>query len=160
VATQYEVHLLETGRIFDFDAFRPVLRVAVPVMRAEARTDFIDIEEESLGGDPPHDPYRFLAKAAHNLGAHFLRAEQFQLRRHCILLDRTIGILLLERRMRHRVHLVTAGTILTAALSPGSAAPNYPVQPIRFIVTTAPGGGLDSFARLVAAELTPRAGQQ
>ena len=36
----------------------------------------------------------------------------------------------------------------------------YPVQPVRFIVTTAAGGGLDNFARLVAKELTPRAGQQ
>jgi tripartite-type tricarboxylate transporter receptor subunit TctC len=36
----------------------------------------------------------------------------------------------------------------------------YPTQPIRFIVTTAPGGGLDTFSRLLAKELTGRAGQQ
>ena len=36
----------------------------------------------------------------------------------------------------------------------------YPNQPLRFIVTTAPGGGLDSFSRLIANELTKRAGQQ
>ena len=36
----------------------------------------------------------------------------------------------------------------------------YPNQPIRFVVTTAAGGGLDNFGRLVAKELTPRAGQQ
>jgi tripartite-type tricarboxylate transporter receptor subunit TctC len=40
----------------------------------------------------------------------------------------------------------------------GQAA--YPSQPIRFVVTTAPGGGLDSFSRLLAKELTARGGQQ
>jgi tripartite-type tricarboxylate transporter receptor subunit TctC len=40
----------------------------------------------------------------------------------------------------------------------GQAA--YPNQPIRFVVTTAPGGGLDSFSRLLAKELSTRAGQQ
>ena len=36
----------------------------------------------------------------------------------------------------------------------------YPTQPIRFIVTTAPGGGLDSFSRLLAKDLATRGGQQ
>jgi len=36
----------------------------------------------------------------------------------------------------------------------------YPNQPIRFVVTTAAGGALDSFARTVAKELTLRAGHQ
>jgi|SoiMethySBSTD1v2_1073268.scaffolds.fasta_scaffold122338_2 tripartite-type tricarboxylate transporter receptor subunit TctC len=41
-----------------------------------------------------------------------------------------------------------------------SAQSPYPSQPIRFVVTTAPGGGLDSFSRLLAKELTARSGQQ
>jgi tripartite-type tricarboxylate transporter receptor subunit TctC len=36
----------------------------------------------------------------------------------------------------------------------------YPTQPIRFLVTTAPGGGLDSFSRLLARDLATRGGQQ
>ena len=36
----------------------------------------------------------------------------------------------------------------------------YPTQPIRFVVTTAPGGGLDSFSRLLAKDLATRGGQQ
>jgi tripartite-type tricarboxylate transporter receptor subunit TctC len=50
--------------------------------------------------------------------------------------------------------------MLIAALPAAGAAGNYPVQPVRFVVTTAPGGGLDTFARLLAGELTGRAGQQ
>src|SRR4029434_4213108 len=56
--------------------------------------------------------------------------------------------------------LVASGMMLAAALPGAWAATNYPAQPIRFVVTTAPGGGLDSFARLLASELTVRAGQQ
>ena len=47
-----------------------------------------------------------------------------------------------------------------AAALPDAEAAGYPAQPVRFVVTTAPGGGLDSFARLLASELGPRAGQQ
>jgi tripartite-type tricarboxylate transporter receptor subunit TctC len=54
------------------------------------------------------------------------------------------------------------GILLTvvATLPPACAQSTYPSQPIRFLVTTAPGAGLDSFSRLVAKELTQRAGQQ
>ena len=62
--------------------------------------------------------------------------------------------------MNHAIRLVAAGMMLTAALPAARAAANYPAQPVRFVVTTAPGGGLDAFARLVASELTGRAGQQ
>jgi tripartite-type tricarboxylate transporter receptor subunit TctC len=62
--------------------------------------------------------------------------------------------------MNDAIRLVAAGMMLTTALPAARAAANYPVQPIRFVVTTAPGGGLDAFARLVASELTARAGQQ
>jgi tripartite-type tricarboxylate transporter receptor subunit TctC len=62
--------------------------------------------------------------------------------------------------MNHSIHLIAAGMMLTAALPAARAAASYPTQPVRFVVTTAPGGGLDTFARLVASELSGRAGQQ
>ena len=62
--------------------------------------------------------------------------------------------------MHHSIRLVAAGMMLAAALPAARAAANYPAQPVRFVVTTAAGGGLDAFARLVAIELTARAGQQ
>ena len=49
---------------------------------------------------------------------------------------------------------------LCAPTLPAVAQAPFPNQPIRFIVTTAPGSGLDSFSRLVARDLTARAGQQ
>src|SRR5262245_48917447 len=62
--------------------------------------------------------------------------------------------------MNHFLRLAAACMLLAVVLPTSRAAPGYPAQPVRFIVTTAPGGGLDTFARLVAAELNPRAGQQ
>ena len=58
--------------------------------------------------------------------------------------------------MRH----LAAGAILVAFATCSLAQATYPAQPIRFIVTTAPGGGLDTFSRLLAKELTARAGHQ
>ena len=62
--------------------------------------------------------------------------------------------------MNLAIRLAAIGMMLVAALPAALAQGNYPTQPVRFIVTTAPGGGLDNFARLVAKELTARAGQQ
>lgn len=62
--------------------------------------------------------------------------------------------------MNHAIRLVATGMMLIATLPAALAQATYPTQPVRFIVTTAPGGGLDNFARLVAKELTGRAGQQ
>ena len=62
--------------------------------------------------------------------------------------------------MNHAICLVATGMMLIAALPAALAQANYPTQAVRVIVTTAPGGGLDSFSRLVARELTGRAGQQ
>jgi tripartite-type tricarboxylate transporter receptor subunit TctC len=55
---------------------------------------------------------------------------------------------------------IAACTMLIVTPATAFAQPAYPNQPIRFIVTTAPGGGLDMFSRLLARELTARAGQQ
>ena len=62
--------------------------------------------------------------------------------------------------MNHAIRLVATGVMLIATLPPALAQVNYPTQAVRVIVTTAPGGGLDTFSRLVAKELTGRAGQQ
>jgi tripartite-type tricarboxylate transporter receptor subunit TctC len=62
--------------------------------------------------------------------------------------------------MSDAIHLAAVCTTLMATLPAALAQTTYPNQPIRFIVTTAPGGGLDSFSRLLAKELTVRAGQQ
>jgi tripartite-type tricarboxylate transporter receptor subunit TctC len=45
-------------------------------------------------------------------------------------------------------------------ISAAAARADYPERPIRMIVPQAPGSASDTVARLVAAELTPRLGQQ
>jgi tripartite-type tricarboxylate transporter receptor subunit TctC len=62
--------------------------------------------------------------------------------------------------MNVTIHIVAICVTLAATLPAALAQSTYPSQPVRFIVTTAPGGGLDTFSRLVAKELTARAGQQ
>src|SRR3954468_13279661 len=61
--------------------------------------------------------------------------------------------------MSRTARLLAVG-LLAGAAPAALAHATYPAQPIRFIVTTAPGGGLDGFSRLLAKELTARAGQQ
>lgn len=58
------------------------------------------------------------------------------------------------------LRVIAAGLISLTALPAALAQTKYPTQPVRVIVTTAPGGGLDTFARLVARELSARAGHQ
>jgi tripartite-type tricarboxylate transporter receptor subunit TctC len=62
--------------------------------------------------------------------------------------------------MKTTSSLLAACVIAFSVSSVAVAQSPYPNQPLRFIVTTAPGGGLDSFSRLLAKELTARAGQQ
>ena len=62
--------------------------------------------------------------------------------------------------MNHAMRVVATGMMLVATLPTALAQVTYPAQPVRVIVTTAPGGGLDTFARLLAREFSQRAGQQ
>lgn len=62
--------------------------------------------------------------------------------------------------MNHAIRFVATSTLLIATLPAAWAQASYPTQPVRVIVTTAPGGGLDTFARLLTKELSVRAGQQ
>ena len=62
--------------------------------------------------------------------------------------------------MNHVIRLVAGGMLLIATLPPALAQGKYPAQPVRVIVSVAPGGGLDTFARLLAREFSMRAGQQ
>ena len=62
--------------------------------------------------------------------------------------------------MKHALGLLSTGAMLLATLPTAMAQSNYPAQPVRAIVTTAAGGGLDNFARLLTRELSARAGQQ
>ena len=57
---------------------------------------------------------------------------------------------------------VLAGLSMAAlAAAPGarSQGPSWPDRPIRWIVGYPPGGASDTFARLIAAQMTPRLGQ-
>lgn len=62
--------------------------------------------------------------------------------------------------MNHAIPLVATGMMLITTLPAALAQAHYPTQPVRMIVVTAPGGGLDTFSRLVTRELSGRAGQQ
>jgi|MudIll2142460700_1097286.scaffolds.fasta_scaffold1324001_1 tripartite-type tricarboxylate transporter receptor subunit TctC len=50
------------------------------------------------------------------------------------------------------------GSLIALAASPAwsqsGTAVSYPTKPIRFVVPTAPGGGVDTMARLVGQALT------
>lgn len=59
-----------------------------------------------------------------------------------------------------RTSCLLCSALLFACAPAALAQQAYPSQPIRFVVTTAPGGGLDSFSRLLAKEVTVRGGQQ
>ena len=60
---------------------------------------------------------------------------------------------------KSRWHLIALAAASFAAL-PGLAAESYPTKPVRFLVGFAPGGANDLVARVVAARMGPRLGQQ
>jgi tripartite-type tricarboxylate transporter receptor subunit TctC len=69
----------------------------------------------------------------------------------------------MELEYLHRTRKALCAVFI-AALGVGSTvsgqAATYPDHPIRFIVPSAPGGGPDTVARLIAAELVKQMGQQ
>ena len=55
---------------------------------------------------------------------------------------------------------IVRGIVMAAALvSLAAAAQGFPARPVRFIVPAAPGGGMDSTARVVTARLSEIWGQ-
>lgn len=58
------------------------------------------------------------------------------------------------------MRFVTAfGFLLSLAAGPAAAQTDFPTKPITFIVGFAPGGGMDTMARLVAARVSTELGQ-
>ncbi len=53
----------------------------------------------------------------------------------------------------------TVGLVLAPTVLRAQGAANFPSHPIRVIVSTAAGGGVDAFARLVTAKMQPILGQ-
>jgi tripartite-type tricarboxylate transporter receptor subunit TctC len=62
--------------------------------------------------------------------------------------------------MKGATRLAAAAVMSIVAVSGALAQVKYPTQPVRVIVTVAPGSGLDTFARLLTRELSARVGQQ
>jgi tripartite-type tricarboxylate transporter receptor subunit TctC len=64
-----------------------------------------------------------------------------------------------ETRVPRRAALAAGLAAATGFTPRGVVAQQYPDRPIRWIVGYAPGGGVDTLARLLAAAMSPRLGQ-
>jgi tripartite-type tricarboxylate transporter receptor subunit TctC len=77
-------------------------------------------------------------------------------------MQRYAGLVFLHPRHRARFNALFAVAILMAAVNPPlfAQAPGYPSRPVRLVVPSSPGGGLDFIARITAVRLTSRWQQQ
>src|SRR5258708_7260814 len=65
----------------------------------------------------------------------------------------------MQQLLRDGIAAAAVAMMATFPAAPANAqAPDYPRRPFTFIVGFAPGGGIDTFARVVAQELTEQAG--
>lgn len=62
--------------------------------------------------------------------------------------------------MMRRIYKQCCAALAVAAVAMPLAAADFPSRPVRIIVPSTPGGGLDVLGRLLAPELTERWGQQ
>lgn len=77
-------------------------------------------------------------------------------------MKRFAGLEFVRPRHRTRFNTLFVVAILMAAVSPPlfAQAPGYPSRPVRLVVPSSPGGGLDFIARITAARLISRWQQQ
>ena len=66
----------------------------------------------------------------------------------------------LRHTSRNTAHRSCKLSVICVAFCATVASAAYPEKPIRYIVPSAAGGGADSLARILAAELTKQLGQQ
>jgi tripartite-type tricarboxylate transporter receptor subunit TctC len=64
-----------------------------------------------------------------------------------------------EEGVTMKCGLFAAGTLIVSSLCCAADGVSYPDKPIRFVVTFAPGGGTDVFARAIAMKFTETWGQ-
>jgi tripartite-type tricarboxylate transporter receptor subunit TctC len=57
-------------------------------------------------------------------------------------------------------HMLLGAGLLAGLCAPAAAQSDYPTRPVRIVVPSTPGGGTDTFARLIAQHLSVALGQQ
>ncbi len=66
----------------------------------------------------------------------------------------------IQKLFVHALLVMTAISLLASVLAQGRPSAAWPVKPVRLIVPLAPGGSVDTVARLVASRLADKFGQQ